>query len=507
MKEITPEVEALHREASRGGVHHRGVEKGAAVPSAGAAAIPAAAKATATVEAAIIDGSWREHAQETPKAGLWSPQWFSMMKLQHESGATVVAPSPVGYQAYEDEHLSASETIGVGRIEGIAAEDTAEPPGAIATTAAAESTVGIENKPDSVHGTPKAVPWSPHWLWDGRRTLSTTEKQPPDDNADEAISGSCDGGEGSGEGRVVLGAETARLGVTTAVALAAAAAAAEATRPSSPWKPESSAYSIMTTSGSGFQRRYVVAKPDDERLSEKLSDALGIFVAGVAGEARNPDDRTEEYDTVETTPDAENDGATARGHCEGGQRREDTAAAAASQERDEQPVAPRTEAAREIKGGELVTEVTCDTQTQASDNEHERAREGNVLKHEDEEEDEGEDERDEEDEEDEEDDEKIQDSGLHHGSTLSMRTLSAKETSRRRQRHDRSVLMALYERCRGSQWPFRDNWGSAEPLSAWYNVTVDGAGHVTQLVLSRNKLSGEIVRSMKLVHGKNLRGN
>eukprot|EP00752_Nemacystus_decipiens_P004498 g4107.t1 len=463
--EITPEVEALHAEASRGGTH-----------------------------------------QETPKAGLWSPVWFSMNQL-HDSGTTVAAQSPLGYQPHYDERLSASEMTGVvGGVEDIAAEEataSAVPVAAIAAPAAAKSTFGRGNRPESFEGTPKAVPWSPMWLWDGKLTLGTAETQPSDDNSDEAIGG-------GGEEKVGLGAETARLGVTTAVAPAAAAKTA---RPLS-WKPDS-AYSIMTTSDSGFQRRYVVAKSDEESLSEHKRDVSRLFVAGVAGEARDSDDRTEEYNTVETLLEDDNDGATIRSHCKRGQGQEGvavTAAAAGRQEQAERRIGPRANGAREREGDGLVMEVTCDKQALASEIEQEHARGGilNAGGDEEDEEDEDEDEEDEEGEdgekneegeegeeddeggEDEEGDEHAQDSGLDSGPALSMKASSAKEMSRRRQRHDRSVLMVLFERCRGSQWTFRDNWGSAEPLSAWSKVTVDAAGHVATLVLSRNKLSGEL---------------
>lgn len=65
------------------------------------------------------------------------------------------------------------------------------------------------------------------------------------------------------------------------------------------------------------------------------------------------------------------------------------------------------------------------------------------------------------------------------------------EESNQRGKHDRAVLMALFDRCRGPMWVCSSNWGSEEPLSTWYNVFVDRGGHVQQLTLPRNKLSGE----------------
>lgn len=127
--------------------------------AAGAAAIPPVAEATATSSPAFdTNGSWPDNSQETLSAGLWSPEWFSTWQLHHESVATVAAQSPVDYHAHDDEHLSASEPIGVGGIERKAAEETAAPPAAIATPAAAGVTAGSGSRQASVHGTPKAVP-------------------------------------------------------------------------------------------------------------------------------------------------------------------------------------------------------------------------------------------------------------------------------------------------------------------------------------------------------------
>lgn len=503
MKEVTPQVEALQREASTCRGHHRGTEKGAAIPAARAAPVPAVAEAATTAEPAVDHDSWPgNNTLETPKADLWSPQMFSVAQSQHDSVATVAAQSPAGYQTCDDERLSVSGTVGVGGSEGIAAEGTAAAPTAIAApAAAAEATIESSGSwPQRVQGTPKAVPWSPQWLSEGRRTPSTA-----------TAGGGSDGGGGSCDERVVLGAETAELGAMTAVALAAAT---EATESISPWKPDS-AYSIMTTSDSGFQRRYVT-KPDGEKPSgNKANESLGLFVAGVAGVARNSDGNTEEQDPTEAASDAEHGSANAHGRCEEGEEREGSpvaAEAAGAGERIEPRSAPR--AANEAGKEEdcLVAQAVRDMQMQAGGKEQGRMGRGNVSKNEEEEgeEDNGEDE-DEEDlegerKEEEEGDKHIQCPWIPPGSTLSrgandnnsgttMMTFATKDTSRRRQ-HDRSVLMALFERCRGPLWPHSDNWGSEEPLSTWYNVDVDGWGHIAALVLSRNKLSGEIARSV-----------
>ncbi|CAM9681096.1 unnamed protein product [Ectocarpus fasciculatus] len=85
-----------------------------------------------------------------------------------------------------------------------------------------------------------------------------------------------------------------------------------------------------------------------------------------------------------------------------------------------------------------------------------------------------------------------------------------------RGKHDRAVLMELFDRCRGPTWVGSTNWGSEEPLSTWHNVTVDRGGHVQKLTLPRNKISaGEIpselgmlafLRDLRL-HRNSLRGD
>ncbi|CAM9965250.1 unnamed protein product, partial [Ectocarpus sp. 8 AP-2014] len=85
-----------------------------------------------------------------------------------------------------------------------------------------------------------------------------------------------------------------------------------------------------------------------------------------------------------------------------------------------------------------------------------------------------------------------------------------------RGKHDRAILMELFDRCHGPTWVGSANWGSEEPLSAWYNVAVDRGGHVQRLTLPRNKLSaGEIpsglgmlafLRDLRL-HRNSLRGD
>ena len=48
---------------------------------------------------------------------------------------------------------------------------------------------------------------------------------------------------------------------------------------------------------------------------------------------------------------------------------------------------------------------------------------------------------------------------------------------------DKAALEALYTATDGANWTDNTNWSSAEPLSAWHGVTVDGSGRVTKLEL------------------------
>ena len=61
---------------------------------------------------------------------------------------------------------------------------------------------------------------------------------------------------------------------------------------------------------------------------------------------------------------------------------------------------------------------------------------------------------------------------------------------------DREALVALYNATGGSNWNSNDNWLSAVPIGEWFGVTTDDNGHVTELSLAGNQLSGEIPREL-----------
>ena len=57
---------------------------------------------------------------------------------------------------------------------------------------------------------------------------------------------------------------------------------------------------------------------------------------------------------------------------------------------------------------------------------------------------------------------------------------------------DRAVLVSLYNATDGGNWVDSSNWLSDRTMGEWHGVSIDDEGHVTQLELIRNQLSGEI---------------
>ena len=57
---------------------------------------------------------------------------------------------------------------------------------------------------------------------------------------------------------------------------------------------------------------------------------------------------------------------------------------------------------------------------------------------------------------------------------------------------DRVALTALFIATDGENWVNNQNWLTGKPLSAWYGVTTDDNGRVTQLSLRGNRLTGAI---------------
>ncbi len=57
---------------------------------------------------------------------------------------------------------------------------------------------------------------------------------------------------------------------------------------------------------------------------------------------------------------------------------------------------------------------------------------------------------------------------------------------------DRDTLVALYRSTNGNSWLRKDGWLTAAPIGAWFGVTTDRRGRVTELELSDNGLKGVI---------------
>ena len=57
---------------------------------------------------------------------------------------------------------------------------------------------------------------------------------------------------------------------------------------------------------------------------------------------------------------------------------------------------------------------------------------------------------------------------------------------------DGAALTALYDAAGGDDWANSEGWLASDDLGLWHGVTTDGEGRVTGLVLSENRLSGEL---------------
>ena len=60
------------------------------------------------------------------------------------------------------------------------------------------------------------------------------------------------------------------------------------------------------------------------------------------------------------------------------------------------------------------------------------------------------------------------------------------------QTSDRALLVALYNATGGPNWTNNANWLSSEPLNEWHGVNTDDSGHVTELNLDANELTGQM---------------
>ena len=77
-------------------------------------------------------------------------------------------------------------------------------------------------------------------------------------------------------------------------------------------------------------------------------------------------------------------------------------------------------------------------------------------------------------------------------SRISVPTAMAMPPSTPAAETDREALIALYKATDGQNWIVNHSWLTDAPIRDWYGVEVDPQGHVVELILSRNRLSGEI---------------
>ena len=64
---------------------------------------------------------------------------------------------------------------------------------------------------------------------------------------------------------------------------------------------------------------------------------------------------------------------------------------------------------------------------------------------------------------------------------------------------DRAALVALYNATDGSNWVNNTNWLTDRPMGAWYGVTTDDDGRVTELDLHGNELRGQIPPELRVL--------
>ena len=65
-------------------------------------------------------------------------------------------------------------------------------------------------------------------------------------------------------------------------------------------------------------------------------------------------------------------------------------------------------------------------------------------------------------------------------------------TSRAAVKADREALIAFYHATGGPQWTGNENWLTDQPLGEWYGVRTNSQGHVAELILTNNNLTGTL---------------
>ena len=64
----------------------------------------------------------------------------------------------------------------------------------------------------------------------------------------------------------------------------------------------------------------------------------------------------------------------------------------------------------------------------------------------------------------------------------------------------REALVALYNATHGDGWRKNQDWLTDAPLDSWYGVTTNGDGHVTEVLLSANGLTGVLPADLASLH-------
>ncbi|CAB1108320.1 unnamed protein product [Ectocarpus sp. CCAP 1310/34] len=536
MKEITPEIATLcglasatGSTATRGKIWTAAVEEqprqqetqkqaeaGAVVaipgalgaaPATAVAASSAARNGAWTERGSTGSGSWREKAEDTPKVALLSPYLFPVRRKQARFSAAAAAAAaaarggdvpPVGYQAHDREqqsrrsgHQSVSSAAGFDGSGRAAVPETEE---GISHTA-----IDWRHHPAAAAPAPAAA----------AAFTSNTARQEglPDCDRSRRATASCSSGEGDDS---ASGGSAGRPGFVLREWLSKKPPPVRFP----PAGGANSAYSILATSGGGFQRQYTTGVEGTDGNAVTTKSAL----AGPAvffGPARYV------YGEETDGSDCDTDAGSAFG--DGGSEVVDRGgAAAAVAGRGGSETAPGDDVAqwKHVLLSDAAAEDMWGIQIQDSGNKgggmwaHREtdARVGGEQQH-------GQRE------------EPGLEGGLEEGDVEE--EIEAEEEERnimtghkvmapppvaepnKRGKHDRAILMELFDRCHGPAWVGSANWGSEEPLSSWYNVAVDRGGHVQRLTLSRNKLSGEIPSGLGMLaflrdlhlHRNSLRGS
>lgn len=511
MKEITPEIAALCGQASatgstttRGKIWTAAVEQqprqqetqkqaeagavfaipGAlgAAPATALAASSAARNGAWTERGSTGSGSWRENVEDTPKVALLSPYLFPVRRQQATFPAAAAAAArggdvpPVGYQAHDREQQS--------RRSGHQSVSSAASVNGSGSAAVPEIEAGISHTAIDWRHHPAAAPAA---AATAAAVTSTTARQEglSDGDRSRRITASCSSGEGDDS---ASGGNAGRPGFVLRQWLLKKPPPVRFP----PVGGANSTYSILATSGGGFQRRYATGVEGTNGNAATTKNAL----AGAAvffGAARYV------YGEETDGSDCDTDAGSAFGD-DGSEVEDRGGAAAAVAGRGGSETAQGGDIAqwKNVLLSDAVAEDMWGIQTQDSGNEGEGmwahretdAGVGGEQRHGQGEEqglEGGLEEGDVEEEIEEEEEERK----IMAGHKVMAPPPVAEPNQRGK--HDRAILMELFDRCHGPTWVGSANWGSEEPLSAWYNVAVDRGGHVQRLTLPRNKLSGENV--------------